>query len=117
MHDGSQGNAMTEIARAPAMGFFSLLVLTMVSLGAGHGGAGPAQHPNYGRVLRLAALSRGAARPHGAGRRGTAAKLWQSGELLRDPGVRRPGSAAGRDYQTVPARTADRVAGTWGSCS
>ena len=33
MHDGSQGNAMTEIALALAMGFFSLLVPTMVSMG------------------------------------------------------------------------------------
>ena len=39
MHDGSQGNAMTKIALALAMGFFSILVLTMVSMGAGHGGA------------------------------------------------------------------------------
>ena len=37
MYDGSQGNAMTEIALALAMGFFSLLVLAMVSMGAGHG--------------------------------------------------------------------------------
>ncbi len=37
MHDGSQGNAMTEIALALSMGFFSMLVLTMVSLGAGMG--------------------------------------------------------------------------------
>ncbi len=35
MDDGSQGNAMTEIALALAMGFFSLLVLAMVSMGAG----------------------------------------------------------------------------------
>ncbi len=42
MHDGSQGNAMTEVALALAMGFFSILVLTMVSMGAGHGGASPA---------------------------------------------------------------------------
>ena len=42
MHDGSQGHAMTEIALALAIGFFSLLVPTMVSMGAGHGGAGPA---------------------------------------------------------------------------
>ncbi|MCP5366835.1 MAG: hypothetical protein H6907_03280 [Hyphomicrobiales bacterium] len=33
MHDGSQGNAMTEIALALAMGFFSIMVLTMVSMG------------------------------------------------------------------------------------
>ena len=33
MQDGSQGNAMTEIALALSMGFFSILVLTMVSMG------------------------------------------------------------------------------------
>ena len=33
-HDG-QGNAMTEIALALAMAFFSIMVLTMVSMGAG----------------------------------------------------------------------------------
>jgi len=33
VHDGSQGNAMTEIALALAMGFFSIMVLTMVSMG------------------------------------------------------------------------------------
>ena len=35
MQDGSQDNAMTEVALALAMGFFSILVLTMVSMGAG----------------------------------------------------------------------------------
>jgi hypothetical protein len=39
MYDGSQGNAMTEIALALAMGFFSLMVLAMVSMGAGRGEA------------------------------------------------------------------------------
>ena len=33
--DSNQGNAMTEIALALAMGFFSLMVLTMISMGAG----------------------------------------------------------------------------------
>lgn len=33
MTDGSQNNAMTEIALALAMGFFSIMVLTMVSMG------------------------------------------------------------------------------------
>ena len=42
MHDSSQGNAMTEIALALAMGFFSIMVLTMVSMGAGAGTAPPA---------------------------------------------------------------------------
>ena len=35
MQDGSQGNAMTEIALALAMGFFSILVLALMSMGAG----------------------------------------------------------------------------------
>ena len=36
MHEGSHNNAMTEIALALAMAFFSIMVLTMVSMGAGH---------------------------------------------------------------------------------
>ena len=48
MHDGSQGNAMTEIALALAISFFSLLVPTMVSMGAGHGGAGPTPRARAG---------------------------------------------------------------------
>jgi hypothetical protein len=35
MHDGTQGNAMTEIALAMAMGFFSIMVLTALSMGVG----------------------------------------------------------------------------------
>ena len=35
MSDGTQGNAMTEIALAMAMGFFAVMVLTMMSMGAG----------------------------------------------------------------------------------
>ena len=35
MEDSHQGNVMTEIALALAMGFFSLMVLTMISMGAG----------------------------------------------------------------------------------
>jgi hypothetical protein len=34
MHDGAQGNPMTEIALALAMGFFSIMVLTIISMGA-----------------------------------------------------------------------------------
>ena len=34
MGDASYGNAMTEITLALAMGFFSIMVLTMVSMGA-----------------------------------------------------------------------------------
>ncbi len=33
MPDGSQGNPMTEIALALAMGFFSIMVLTVISMG------------------------------------------------------------------------------------
>jgi hypothetical protein len=33
VHDGTQGNAMTEIALAMAMGFFSIMVLTALSMG------------------------------------------------------------------------------------
>ncbi len=35
MRDGSHNNAMAECALAPAMAFFSIMVLTMVSMGAG----------------------------------------------------------------------------------
>ena len=35
MGESHYGNAMTEIALALAMGFFSIMVLTMVSMGAG----------------------------------------------------------------------------------
>lgn len=35
MQSGTQDNAMTEVALALAMGFFSIMVLTMVSMGAG----------------------------------------------------------------------------------
>lgn len=36
-HTPAQENAMTEIALALAMGFFSLMVLTLISMGAGQG--------------------------------------------------------------------------------
>ncbi len=35
IHETAQENAMTEIALALAMGFFSLMVLTLISMGAG----------------------------------------------------------------------------------
>ncbi len=35
LRDGSHHNAMAECAPAPAMAFFSIIVLTMVSMGAG----------------------------------------------------------------------------------
>lgn len=40
MNGSPYGNAMTEIALALAMGFFSLMVLTMISMGAGGAGDG-----------------------------------------------------------------------------
>ena len=43
MQDGLQGNAMTEVALALAMGFFSILVLALVSMGAGGKGEAGAQ--------------------------------------------------------------------------
>ncbi len=43
MQDGLQGNAMTEVALALAMGFFSILVLALVSMGAGGSGETGAQ--------------------------------------------------------------------------
>ena len=48
MHDGSQGNAMTEIALAPAMGFFSIMVLTIISMGAA---------PQSGKAVAAAILA------------------------------------------------------------
>ena len=42
MDTAGSGNAMTEIALALAMGFFSIMVLTMVSMGAGSGDAAEA---------------------------------------------------------------------------
>ena len=39
--DSGQTNAMTEVALALAMGFFSLMILTLVSMGAGEGPARP----------------------------------------------------------------------------
>ena len=35
IHEPAQENAMTEVALALAMGFFSLMVLTLISMGAG----------------------------------------------------------------------------------
>jgi len=39
--ESGQTNAMTEVALALAMGFFSLMILTLVSMGAGEGAARP----------------------------------------------------------------------------
>ena len=46
-----QENAMTEIALALAMGFFSLMVLTLISMGAG---AGEKRAPDTPAVVALA---------------------------------------------------------------
>ncbi|MBL6929462.1 MAG: hypothetical protein ISR44_09855 [Rhodospirillales bacterium] len=42
MEDTGYGNAMTEIALALAMAFFSIMVLTMISMGVGEGKIDPA---------------------------------------------------------------------------
>ena len=44
---GAQDGAMTEVALALAMGFFSILVLTLVSMGGG-----PGKSPSY-EAIRL----------------------------------------------------------------
>ena len=59
MYDGSQGNAMTEVALALAMGFFSMLVLTLVSMGGGKPGGSAA----LTAVLAPPAAQEQAARP------------------------------------------------------
>ena len=48
MHDGAQGNPMTEIALALAMGFFSIMVLTVISMGAA---------PQSGKAVAAAILA------------------------------------------------------------
>ncbi len=48
--DSSQGNAMTEIALAMAMGFFSVMVLTTMSMGVGS---------SVGRTVAAAKLAPG----------------------------------------------------------
>lgn len=51
MHNPSQESAMTEVALALAMGFFSLMVLTLISMGVD----GRAAAPNQTAVLAPAA--------------------------------------------------------------
>ena len=48
MHDGAQGNPMTEIALALAMGFFSIMVLTIISMGSA---------PQKGKAVAAAMLA------------------------------------------------------------
>jgi len=45
IHAPAQENAMTEIALALAMGFFSLMVLTLISMGAGQSNQSPQNAP------------------------------------------------------------------------
>ena len=64
MGESHYGNAMTEIALALAMGFFSIMVLTMVSMGAGRG-----ESPEVAeRTVIAAALAPASADADGAGR-------------------------------------------------
>ena len=53
MRNASQNNAMAEIALALAMGFFSIMVLTMVSMG---GGAAKAPNLDSGVMVRPSAV-------------------------------------------------------------
>ena len=46
MDGGAQDSVMAEIALALAMGFFSVMVLTMVSMGAGEGQVAPTATPD-----------------------------------------------------------------------
>ena len=55
-------NAMTEIALALAMGFFSIMVVAMVSLGAGDGTAGAEARPEPLTVELVSADPAGAER-------------------------------------------------------
>ncbi len=52
LHDGSQNNAMAECALALAMAFFSIMVLTMVSMGAGFA-SDPAGMPPAGERISI----------------------------------------------------------------
>jgi hypothetical protein len=51
--EGHYGNAMTEIALALAMAFFSVMVLTMVSMGAGSGDAQQAANSATAETLNV----------------------------------------------------------------
>lgn len=50
MLDGGQNNAMAETALALAMGFFSIMVLTMVSMGGGEAIGLSAQKPDRNQI-------------------------------------------------------------------
>ncbi len=52
LRDGSHNNAMAECAPAPAMAFFSIMVLTMVSMGAGFA-SDPAGLPPSGERISI----------------------------------------------------------------
>jgi hypothetical protein len=52
LRDGSQNNAMAECALALAMAFFSIMVLTMVSMGAGFESE-PAGKPPAGEQISI----------------------------------------------------------------
>ncbi len=56
MQESTQGNAMTEVALALAMGFFSILVLALVSMGAGQPSS---DQPQASAALLKPALARG----------------------------------------------------------
>jgi len=51
MGDTHYGNAMTEVALALAMAFFSIMILAMVSMGAAHNKAGSADRPQADKSI------------------------------------------------------------------
>ena len=64
MHNESQSNALAEIGLALAMALFSIMILTLVSMGAGNAPSNPAQAATPDAVsLRALQQSKSPARP------------------------------------------------------
>ncbi len=64
MADSSYGNAMTEIALALAMAFFSIMVLTMVSMGATPTKSAKSASPATMKVAKNTPADNAQATPH-----------------------------------------------------
>ncbi len=96
MTDGAQENAMTEIALAMAMGFFSIMVLTALSMGV----AAPDTAVTSGRIATAAiADSGGAAGP------GTVDRVTDDDVLVVFDGER----FLGRNLQPLDPAAIDRT--------
>ncbi len=92
MTDARQGNAMTEIALAMAMGFFSVMILTAMSMGVGVG-------------KRVDVITAMLAPPAGAGTAGAADTLKDDDILVIYDGRR----FLGRDLKPLDPATIDRT--------